>query len=203
MTVRRFRAVAGIALALGLWLGSIGNAPALETRYVSDQLRISLRAGPAESAKLLRTLPSGSALTLLSETPSGDFVQVRDAEGQEGWVLERFLMPEPAARNQLATTRRRLAEQEAENDRQQETIRALQREKAALDDRLSKTGADLRRRIDDLQASLAHAQEESDYLREQEQRRWFLVGAGVLAAGIILGLILPMLRRPRRRSDWS
>jgi SH3 domain protein len=37
----------------------------------------------------------------------------------------------------------------------------------------------------------------------QTQQRWFLIGAGVAGAGILLGLILPHLRFRRRKSSWG
>jgi SH3 domain protein len=39
-------------------------------------------------------------------------------------------------------------------------------------------------------------------IKRNTQRDWFLIGAGVLFGGILLGLILPRLKL-RRRSGWG
>jgi len=38
-------------------------------------------------------------------------------------------------------------------------------------------------------------------LSSRSRQNWFIVGAGVLSGGIVIGLIAPSLRR-KRRSDW-
>jgi SH3 domain protein len=38
-------------------------------------------------------------------------------------------------------------------------------------------------------------------LSGRNNQSWFLVGAGVLFGGVVIGLIAPSLRR-KRRSDW-
>ena len=38
-------------------------------------------------------------------------------------------------------------------------------------------------------------------LSNQDKQNWFIVGAGVLLSGVVIGLIAPSLRR-KRRSDW-
>ena len=40
-------------------------------------------------------------------------------------------------------------------------------------------------------------------LENSTAQRWFLIGAGVIVGGILLGLILPHLRMRRRRDSWG
>ncbi|MFW5724720.1 MAG: TIGR04211 family SH3 domain-containing protein, partial [Halochromatium sp.] len=40
-------------------------------------------------------------------------------------------------------------------------------------------------------------------LSNQSRQQWFLIGAGVVVGGILIGLLLPNLRLRRRRSSWS
>ena len=45
-------------------------------------------------------------------------------------------------------------------------------------------------------------QQENQALRDTQQQTWFLYGAGVLVSGLLLGLIIPLLRR-RKSSRWN
>ncbi|GAB4351810.1 MAG: hypothetical protein Kow0073_07180 [Immundisolibacter sp.] len=96
-----------------------------------------------------------------------------------------------------------------------QALRALQREHDALLARqpaleaaaaraaeLVDQNTQLQRQVQDLQMQVAGLRDEAAQLRRQDRRRWFLTGAGVLAGGIVLGLILPLLR-PRRRRGYG
>ena len=53
-----------------------------------------------------------------------------------------------------------------------------------------------------LSAQLESLKRDFTVLREGRNRDWFIAGAGVLFAGMLLGLIIPRIRWKRRRS-WS
>jgi len=54
-----------------------------------------------------------------------------------------------------------------------------------------------------LTRSGADLEQENRGPKNQANQRWSLSGAGVLAGGILLGLILPRLRLGRRKSAWG
>ncbi|HCO43674.1 MAG TPA: TIGR04211 family SH3 domain-containing protein [Gammaproteobacteria bacterium] len=60
--------------------------------------------------------------------------------------------------------------------------------------------AQLQQHVQALQTQVDGLRDEAGQLRREERRRWFLTGAGVLAGGVVLGLVLPLLRPRRRRS---
>jgi len=59
----------------------------------------------------------------------------------------------------------------------------------------------LRRRNNELELRVEALTRGSAELASRANREWFLLGAGVLVAGIVLGLVIPSLRR-KRRTDW-
>jgi SH3 domain protein len=74
---------------------------------------------------------------------------------------------------------------------------ALQ-ESAAQATALAEQNQQLDQQLQNLQAQLDGLREETSRLRSDDRRRWFITGAAVLAAGMLLGLLLPLLRRRRR-----
>lgn len=199
-----------------------------QARYVSDRLEITLRTGTSTQHSIVRMLPSGARLQVLEVDAGTGYTRVRTADGTEGWVLSRYLMEQPAARERLSAAESRvenLSAQLAENSARLEELsgerQLLQSERDGLEAELAEVRAELDRirrvsaaavELDqvnrELRTRLAAAEQVGDVLRleigelkRNTRRDWFLIGAGVLVLGIILGLVLPGLRR--RRSRWG
>jgi SH3 domain protein len=112
--------------------------------------------------------------------------------------LQRELEQLRAAQRQLEQDYQRL---QADNQRLNEDLAQLRRtaENAlAIDER----NRQLEQRTVELERSLQLVEQENDALRDRSGQQWFLRGAGVLLAGLLLGVILPRLR-PRRASRWG
>lgn len=90
---------------------------------------------------------------------------------------------------------------QAENRRLNEDLAQLRRtaENALIIDQRNRR---LEQRTVELERSLQLAQQENDTLRDRSSQQWFLRGAGVLLAGLLLGVFLPRLRT-RRTSRWG
>lgn len=200
-----------------------------ETRYVTDQFEITLRTGPSTSNQIIRMLDSGTRLETIEVDAEAGYTRVQTAAGTEGWVLSRYLMNEPSARSQLASLRERLEAvrnqsgdlgQQLDDLRQQNQeasgrIRTLEAEKKSLEADLAeirRTASNvlaidaenntLRQQLSAAEIQVAALQKENGELASRRNRDWFIAGAAVLIAGILLGLILPRIRW-RRRSRWS
>ena len=78
-----------------------GISAAQTTRYVSDELEITMRNGQGLDFGIRKMLKSGTELAVLENDPSG-YSKVRTNDGVEGWVLSRYLVNNPSARDQLA-----------------------------------------------------------------------------------------------------
>jgi len=81
-----------ISLVL-LFTPAFFNTAAAETRYVSDQLVITLRQGKTNQHKILRTLETGTPLEVLEEDES--YLKVRTNDGLEGYVLVQYISSDP------------------------------------------------------------------------------------------------------------
>jgi SH3 domain protein len=214
------------------WAGLVALAVELlahgQTRYVTDRTIVELRRGPSTEYLILRNLEAGERVEVLEQNEQG-YSRVRVADqGTEGWILTRFLIDEPIARERLAaaernlsSARERVSTLEAQN---QELTRDLATTRTELEQARSNHGtvsrdlADLRTaaanvvEIRDDNTRLAQSLGQRDRQVEQltadnarlagrNNQNWFVVGAAVLLAGIVIGLVAPTLRR-KRRSDW-
>lgn len=200
-----------------------------QTLYVSDQLEIQLRSGASLQHRILRMLPSGTALEVLEVDQAEGWSRVRAPSGVEGWVLSRFLMPTPSARDRLAAAEQRMARLEQENRQLNATIRELRgeketvaKERSELDqssrqlaqelEEIRRTASsalaidtenkELKGRILSAERQIQTLQQENARLQDRTARDWFMVGAGVVVLGIILGLVIPRIRF-RRKSSWG
>ena len=198
------------------------------TRYVSDDLEITMRSGQGVKYSIKKMLRSGEALTVLETDPAG-YSKVKTSNGIEGWVLTRYLSNSPSAREQLKSHQERIANLELEVTKYKEEIATLTDQNANAGEknlslketsqRLSKELNDLRRTasnavaIDNENRELKRTLQELDHknqsllienkaLKDNSGRSWFLVGAAVLVAGLLLGLIIPRLRL-RKKNSWG
>lgn len=203
-------------------------AQAQTTRYVSDKLEITMRNGQGVKFNIRKMLESGTRLEVLETDPAG-YSKVRTTDGVEGWVLTRYLTNTPSARDQLEASQKRVANLELEIAKYKEEISSLSNQNSDVDtqnmslkeksQRLSKELDDLRRTasnavaLDNENRQLKEKLQEIDHenqslviennaLKDNSTRSWFLVGAAVLFAGILLGIILPRLR-VRKKDSWG
>jgi SH3 domain protein len=170
-------------------------------------------------------LSSGTELEILERDAESGYSRVRTAGGTEGWVLTRYLMNEPAAREQLARLTSQLSSEASRGsslNAQLGTIRSeyeaatrridtLEREKSELEEELAeikRTSANvlsinnqnkqLREQLAAEEISVATLEQENRELNSQSTRYWFMSGALVLVVGMVLGLWLPRIRWQRR-----
>jgi len=64
-----------------------------DTRYVVDELVITLRQGKSQQHKILKTLKTGTPMEILEEGPT--YFKVRISDGTEGYVLRQYISSQP------------------------------------------------------------------------------------------------------------
>lgn len=207
----------------------VGPAAFAQSAWVTDQFEITLRSGPSTSNAIQLMVDSGTRLEVIERDADSGYTNVRTQGGTEGWVLTRYLMSEPSAREQLQRLTSQLTNANSrgssldsqlnairgEYDSARQQIASLERDKAAVEEQLAeirRTAANVlaineqnKSLMDQLTAAQIKAdtlEQENRGLRSQTTRYWFMAGGLVLLVGIILGIWLPRVQW-RRRSRYD
>jgi len=196
-----------------------------ESAWVSDQFEVMLRTGPSTNNAIQLMVKSGSELEILEEDAESGYTRVMTGGGTEGWVLSRYLMREPGAREQLIALTQQLTSANAEGtsmgsqlgairgeyDAAQRRISELERENSDLQGEIAeirRTAAntlaidsqnkDLQQQLTDAEIQVNILEQENDELSGQSTRNWVITGALIMFAGVLVGLILPRMKWQRR-----
>jgi SH3 domain protein len=86
-----------------------------DTRYVSDELIISVRDGQNQDDNVLGHIRTGTAVDVLEE--KGRYLKIKTENGLEGWVQAQYIIPEKPNARIIEDLRNELNEQDALSDK--------------------------------------------------------------------------------------
>ncbi len=210
-------------------LSLIAGSSLAETAFISDELDIMVRSGESSSHRIIATLKSGKKVNILERNPDSGYSKVKLSDTRDGWVLSRLLVSTPSAKSQLKKLQSQLINTQQEAAEAKKKWASLSEQNLGLDTRtseLEQLNTRLSRELEDLKNTASNAVEilqqrdllqqrvvtierelerfkrENDVLKNSDSQDWFLMGAAVLALGLLLGFILPKLSW-RRKSSWQ
>jgi len=165
--------------------------------FIIDTLSTPLRSGPGNEYRTISSVRAGENVTYIGQNPANGFIKVRDADGAEGWLSSEYITYSASPKASTESLKQQLRQQEMivaqfEQERQQlqQAVTAAEaaRDQALQDSELAKqTTAALTRQLAAENPPLA--------------KNKMVIGGGILAAGLLLGLLLPVLMPNRRRKD--
>lgn len=192
--------------------------------YITDQVEIPIRSeSTTQGDNLIRTLPSGTKLSILQATEDG-WTQVQ-YEDTTGWIISRYLSNSPPARQELerisvenSTNKLMVSKLQGEKEQLENELLSLKDENTQLAVQSSKAKAEkehveqiyqdalklehanekLMQESLQLKTELQLASNNSQIEQDTSSRNWFIVGALVLFFGMIIGFILPNLMKRKR-----
>ncbi|MFW6387599.1 MAG: TIGR04211 family SH3 domain-containing protein, partial [Thermodesulfobacteriota bacterium] len=203
-----------------LLLAVCAGPGAADTRYVTDQLVITLREGAGNEYQVLRTLRTDTPMEVLEER--GRYLRVRLDDGTEGYVLKQYISskrPKSERIKELQAEIERLSARSSEQaeiveeaeqartevERLREELRVKEEElheiRELSDDALmlDKERKRLQAELDSALEELSKLQEENRTMLSSASVKWFLAGGGTLFVGWIMG----KLSRRKKRRDFS
>jgi SH3 domain protein len=168
-------------------------------QFISDQITVTMRERPSNDGAPIGLVKSGARVVVLESLGPDSFTRIRSAEGREGWVPSRFVSGEPAARDQLEPLR-------GERDQANARVHALEQQLQSAQEQLAKArpAFDLSQENEKLRAAAAESKRDIEDAQqrfdlERSQRRTLVTGGSLVAAGMLLGLVLPFLGRGKKR----
>lgn len=192
-----------------------------DTKYVTEDLRITLRTGPGSDRKIIAMVPSGDAVELIS--PGEEWSEVR-YDDKQGWVLTRYLTDKVPPAIALARLQKQYDDLLAEHQQARQRLEQISEQNQDLSGTLNQTQSELGKLSKAHQTLKAESTEylklkanyektvkalkaaEAKYneidsafnkLANNQLNRGLLYGGGLVFFGLILGFIL---KRPKRRS---
>lgn len=201
-----------ITIGICLFLCSI---PAqADIKYISDTVKTALRTGPGAGHQVIAMLQSGEKVEVVSS--ENEWTEVRLVNGKHGWVLSSLLSsakPKILLLEQTTTRNQALISQVSDltnkNNELKESIKTFDNEQAQLKKKLQETVRSYEKlqqeskEFIELQAKykkttlelesyarkVSELEEQIEKIKSDQKLKWFLIGAGVLFTGFLLGII--------------
>lgn len=193
---------------LGILICLCAQQALADTRYVSDNIFTFIHNGPGTQYRILGSVKAGEPLEVKAVNGEAGFTQVVDGRGREGWIKSSELQSQISLREQLPQVEKerdelkaRLQNLNGDNEKRfaekDGQIAAQSKEIAALKAQLVSQGEEM----NNLKEQNDALTQSYDNQEHDMQMDWFIRGGAMVGAGILLGILLPMLPRRRSRSD--
>lgn len=184
-----------------------------EIRYVTDELEITLHRSMSLSSEIIAQLKSGTPVRILKTNRDEGYVMIAtkgEAEEKVGWMLESYLLNEPAGREQYQNLKKEYDKLKADFDTQ------VQQQTASLSTELkriknaAKRPLELQQENQRLKKILGQERAEVESIKQENRefksiykdRIWLITGAIIAIGSLIIGLILTKIPWQRRKS-WG
>ena len=207
------------------------NIAFAQSVYLTDITKFNLRSGEGSKHKLLKTLPSGTRLTLLNENKATGYSKVKISDGTVGYLLTRFTLNTPVSSWHLKKARQQLQVLQLENKEIKAILTSLQdnnssttssnallnKERDQLSTELnelrqtSANAIQIQRERNEFEERFIIAERELNQLKRAKQaledstnQDWFLYGGILSFLGIFFGLLIPKISWHRKsHGTWD
>jgi SH3 domain protein len=193
-----------------------------DTVYVSENFEVTMRTGPGTDHKIIDLIQSGKALEMVEK--GDEWSHVRESNGKDGWVLNRYLtVNEPCSMvldrvkqeydglgDKYKNLKQNFDQIQAQKNSIDANLSQSQQDRDKLKkayDKLKKDSADyltLKKHYEETTADLesektrsAKLDEENLQMKRSHIIQWVLTGGGIMLIGFFIGLFSSSRRKPR------
>ena len=186
------------------------QAHAEDIRYVTDQLEITIHRNMSLSSDIIAQLKSGTPVRVLKTNREEGFALVATKDEKVGWMLESYLLNEPAGREKYQLLKQEYDKLKADFDRQvQERTAKLSSELKQIKN-VSKRPLELQKENQRLKQILEKERAEVETIKQENRafksihkdRKWFITGVITALGSLVLGLIITRIPW-RKRKSWG
>ncbi|MFA9420792.1 MAG: TIGR04211 family SH3 domain-containing protein [Gammaproteobacteria bacterium] len=222
-------AIATSSSALAITSTDSDKNPIPAKMYITDVFEVTLRSGTSTSNEILMLLKSGQAVTLLEQDSVSQYSLVKAENGKQGYVLSRYLVDTPSAKQRLASLQQETAAQKQENQSLKSEISILQTDLANLllsnenlknslqtsEDELERvsmaaestlevieTNRTMEATIAKLQQQQSLLADENAVLKDSTRMDWFIRGAAVSLVAFLIGILVTRIRW-KKQDSWG
>ena len=184
--------VIGLAFA-----GSAIAQDSAKPAFISDALFVYLHSGPSNQYRIIGTVNAGQSVTYLSEDSETGYTQIQYEGNKTGWLPKEYVTYTPGLVSQLETLKADFAQTN-------EKLLATEQQRDELNSRLNQAVAERQTALEQLeQANRAYEQLklQAEATQTSIWQKPMVLGSMILLAGLIFGLILPMIFPKRRDSE--
>lgn len=185
-------------LIISLWMVFFAYPSFAKDIYVTGIINITMRTGPGVEHKIITMLETGTKLEIVEYQK--DWSQVKKASGETGWVVSRFLtqeIPDVLLVGKLKKDNQNLISRFAEIEAKNKTLLAKNAALIRIEEsynKLKRESADFLK-LDEKYKEIKQQYEAQKHQVEMlendlsnDEKLWFLSGAGVFIVGMFLGL---------------
>jgi len=126
-----------------------------ETRYISDQLIVTVRSGKGNQYKILETLPTSTPVNVVEEDKN--YVKVITAKGTEGYIQRHYVTTALPKKTQIKRLTKEITTLQQQLETQQQSVHNFQNETEEQNNRVTELSTQLD------QARLALKKKENQY----------------------------------------
>lgn len=193
-----------------------------DTVYVSENFEVTMRTGPGTDRKIIDLVQSGKALEMVQK--GDEWSMVRESNGKEGWVLNRYLTDNQPCSMVLDRVKQEYDGLSDKYKNLKQNFDQLQSQKKSIGadlsqsqqdrdelrkayDKLKKDSADyltLKKRYQETSTDLeaektrsAKLDEENLQMKRSRIIQWVLTGGGIMLIGFFIGLFSSSRRKSR------
>lgn len=181
-----------------LWAAFFVHPAFAEDIYVTGVTNITMRTGPGVEHKIVAMLKSGTKLEIVQYQK--DWTEVQTDQGKIGWVLSRFLtqkVPDALLVDKLKKNNQSLISKLDALEEENKTLTVKNATLVQIQEKyneLKKESADFLKLDADYKKMMQQFETQKTQIAalksnlNNEEKLWFLSGAGVFIVGLFLGL---------------
>ena len=164
--------------------------------YISDDLFIYMHSGPGTNYRILGSVTAGSAISILNTDEEAGFTEISDERDRTGWVKSDFIS-DTSIRFELGELSEQLNAVQSSTQDQSDTILQLESQLRAAE----QENIELSQKLDEQQQKADQLEQQISVQTTDAEKEMFYRGGIVAGSGLLLGILLTLLLRRKKRSD--